>query len=105
MAYAIRAHESGGPEVLRWETVDVGQPAKGQARIRHTAIGLNYVDTYQRSGLYKMPLPFVLGSEAAGVVEAVGPGVKDIKAGDRVAYAGALGAYTQERLVPADKLV
>jgi NADPH2:quinone reductase len=104
---AIRVHEPGGPEVLRWEDVTVGDPGAGEARIRHTAVGLNYVDTYYRTGLYKAPaLPFVPGSEAAGVVEAVGPGVSDIKPGMRVAYGAApLGAYAQARLVPADRLV
>jgi NADPH2:quinone reductase len=105
MAHAIRVHEHGGPEVLKWESYDVGQPGPGQVRLKHTAVGLNYIDTYQRSGLYKMPLPFIPGSEGAGVVEAVGPDVKELKVGDRVAYAGAIGAYSDERLAPADKLV
>ncbi len=105
MAHAIRVHEHGGPEVLKWESYDVGQPGPGQVRLKHTAVGLNYIDTYQRSGLYKMPLPFIPGSEAAGVVEAVGPDVKELKVGDRVAYAGAIGAYADERLAPAEKLV
>ena len=105
MAHAIRVHEHGGPEVLKWESYDVGQPGPGQVRLKHTAVGLNYIDTYQRSGLYKMPLPFIPGSEAAGVVEAVGPDVKELKVGDRVAYAGAIGAYSDERLAPAEKLV
>jgi NADPH2:quinone reductase len=105
MAHAIRIHEHGGPEVLKWEALEVGQPGAGQVRLKHTAVGLNYIDTYQRSGLYKMPLPFIPGSEGAGVVEAVGPDVKDLKAGDRVAYAGAIGAYSELRLAPAEKLV
>ena len=105
MAHAIRIHEHGGPEVMKWESLDVGQPGPGQVRLKHTAVGLNYIDTYQRSGLYKMPLPFIPGSEGAGVVEAVGPDVKELKVGDRVAYAGALGAYSEVRLAPADKLV
>ncbi len=105
MAQAIRIHEHGGPEVLKWEALDVGAPGPGQVRLKHTAVGLNYIDTYQRSGLYKMPLPFIPGSEGAGVVEAVGPDVKELKVGDRVAYAGALGAYAEVRLAPADKLV
>jgi NADPH:quinone reductase len=105
MAHAIRVHEHGGPEVLKWESYDVGQPGPGQVRLKHTAVGLNYIDTYQRSGLYKMPLPFIPGSEGAGVVEAVGPDVKELKVGDRVAYAGAIGAYADERLAPAEKLV
>jgi NADPH:quinone reductase len=104
---AIRVHEPGGPEVLRWEDVDVGEPGPGEARVRHTAVGLNYVDVYYRTGLYKAPtLPFTPGSEAAGIVEAVGPGVGDLKPGMRVAYGAApLGAYAQSRLVPADRLV
>jgi NADPH:quinone reductase len=104
---AIRVHEPGGPEVLRGEDVTVGEPGPGEARIRHTAVGLNYVDVYYRTGLYKPPTyPFIPGSEAAGLVEAVGPGVSDMKPGMRVAYGAApLGAYSQARLVPADRLV
>jgi NADPH2:quinone reductase len=104
---AIRVHETGGPEVFRWEDVTVGEPGPGEARVRHTAVGLNYVDVYYRNGLYKAPaLPFTPGSEAAGVVEAVGPGVTDIRAGMRVAYGAThLGAYAEARLVPADRLV
>jgi NADPH2:quinone reductase len=104
---AIRVHEPGGPEVLRWEDTSVGEPGPGEARVRHTAVGLNYVDTYYRTGLYKPPsYPFTPGSEAAGVVEAVGAGVGDIKPGLRVAYGAApLGAYSQARLLPADRLV
>jgi NADPH2:quinone reductase len=105
MPYAIRIHEHGGPEKLMWEEVQVGEPGPGQVRVRNTAIGLNFVDTYQRSGLYPMPLPFTAGSEGAGVVEAVGPKVKEFKVGDRVAYAGPLGAYAQVVLRPADRLV
>jgi NADPH2:quinone reductase len=104
---AIRVHEPGGPDVLRWEDVTVGEPGPGEARIRHTAVGLNYVDVYYRTGLYKPPsYPFIPGSEAAGVVEAVGAGVSDVKPGMRVAYGAApMGAYSQARLVPADRLV
>jgi NADPH2:quinone reductase len=104
---AIRVHEPGGPEALRWEDVTVGEPGPGEARVRHTAVGLNFVDVYYRTGLYKAPaLPFTPGSEAAGVVEAVGAGVTDLKPGMRVAYGSApLGAYSQARLVPADRLV
>ena len=104
---AIRVHEPGGPEVLRWEDVSVGEPGPGEARVRHTAVGLNFVDVYYRTGLYKPPAyPFTPGSEAAGVVEAVGAGVADVKPGMRVAYGAApLGAYAQARLVPADSLV
>ena len=105
MTHAIQIKEYGGPEVLSWDEVAVGQPGPGQVRLRQTAVGLNYVDVYQRSGLYKTPLPFIAGSEAAGVVEAVASDVKEFKEGDHVAYAGALGAYTQGRTVAADKLV
>jgi NADPH:quinone reductase len=105
MPYAMRIYENGGADKLRWEEVQVGAPGEGQVRVRNTAVGLNYVDTYQRSGLYPLPLPFTLGSEGAGVVEAVGPKVKDLKVGDRVAYAGPLGAYAEVLLRPADRLV
>ena len=106
MSHAIRFHETGGPEVLVWEEVEVGQPGSGEARVRHTAIGLNDVDTYIRSGLYPSSLPSGLGTEAAGVVEAVGPGVTDLKVGDRVAYSGGpQGAYSDARIMPADRLV
>jgi len=104
---AIRIHELGGPGVLQPESVDVGQPGPGEVRIRHTAIGLNYIDVYFRTGLYSGPeLPFVPGIEAAGVVEAVGEGVTEFTVGDRVAYAsGPLGAYSGTRLMPADRVV
>jgi NADPH2:quinone reductase len=106
MPKAIRVHAPGGPEVLSWEEVPVGEPGPGEARLRHTAIGLNFIDTYHRSGLYKLPLPFTPGQEAAGVIEAVGPGVTDVKVGDRVAYgSGPPGAYCQIRLVEAARLV
>lgn len=105
MPYAIRIHEHGGPEKLQWEEVEVGDPGPGQVRVRNTAVGLNFIDTYHRSGLYPMPLPLTLGSEGAGVVEAVGPKVKEFKVGDRVAYAGPIGAYAQIVLRPADRLV
>jgi NADPH:quinone reductase len=105
MAKAVRFHKQGGPEVLQYDDVQVGDPGPGQARIRHTAIGVNFVDTYQRSGLYPMQLPMVAGNEAAGVVEAVGSGVSELKAGDRVAYTGLPGAYCEQRVVPADRLV
>jgi len=105
MSQAIRFHEHGGPEVLRLDDVEVGDPGPGALRLRHTAIGVNFVDTYQRSGLYSVPLPQVAGSEAAGVVEAVGDGAEGFAVGDRVAYTGLLGAYCQERLVPADRVV
>jgi len=106
MPKAIRFHKTGGPEVLVWEDVEVGDPGPGQLRIRQHAIGVNYVDTYQRSGLNAVPLPSGCGSEGAGVVEAVGAGVTDFKAGDRVAYASApIGAYSEVRLYPADRAV
>ena len=106
MAKAIRITETGGPEVLRWEDVEVGEPGEGQARVRHTAVGVNFIDTYHRSGLYPIPLPSGLGSEAAGVVEAVGPGVTVVRPGDRVAYAGGPpGSYAEARLLPAGILV
>src|SRR6202030_3421030 len=106
MAHAIRFEKTGGPDVLTWQTVEVGKPGQGQVRLRHRAVGLNYIDTYQRSGLYQLPLPSGLGSEGAGVVEEVGPGVSGLKPGDRVAYAGGpIGAYADERVMPADRLV
>jgi len=106
MPKAIRFHKTGGPEVLVWEDVEVGDPGPGQIRIRQHAVGLNFVDVYQRSGLYQMPLPSGTGSEGAGVVEAVGAGVTEFKPGDRVAYASApLGAYSEVRLYPADRAV
>jgi NADPH2:quinone reductase len=106
MPKAIRITETGGPDVLRWEDVEAGEPGEGQARVRHTAIGVNFIDTYHRSGLYPVPLPSGLGSEAAGVVEAVGPGVTVVRPGDRVAYAGGPpGSYAEARVMPADRLV
>ena len=104
--HAIRFAATGGPEVLQWQAVDVGEPGPGEARVSHRAVGLNYIDTYHRSGLYQLPLPSGIGLEAAGVVEAVGADVADIAVGDRVAYAGGpVGAYAQARLMPADRLV
>lgn len=106
MPFAIRFHQTGGPEVLRWEEVAVGDPAPGEARVRHEAVGLNFIDTYHRTGLYPMPLPSGIGLEGAGVVEAVGEGVKDVRPGDRVAYAGGpVGAYSQVRCLPAHRLL
>src|SRR5215471_20477873 len=106
MTHAIRFYKTGGPEVLVWEEVQVGKPGPGEARVRHTAVGLNYVDTYVRSGLYPAPSPSGVGTEAAGVVEEVGPGVTEVKVGDRVAYAGGpLGAYSEARVMPADRLI
>ncbi|MGO4714620.1 quinone oxidoreductase family protein [Bradyrhizobium sp. 2TAF24] len=106
MTHAIRFNTTGGPEVLVWEEVAVGKPGPGEARIRHTAVGLNFVDIYNRSGLYPVQLPSGLGAEAAGVVEEVGPGVTDLAPGDRVAYGNSpLGAYAEARLIPADRLL
>jgi NADPH2:quinone reductase len=106
MSHAIRIHSTGGPEVLTWEEVAVGDPGPGEARVRHTAVGVNFIDTYHRSGLYMLPLPAGIGTEAAGVVEAVGAGVDWVKPGDRVAYgAGPVGAYSERRVMPADRLV
>jgi len=106
MPRAIRIHAPGGPEAMQWEEVAVGDPGPGEARVRHTAVGVNYIDTYHRSGLYKVPLPSGLGSEGAGVIEAVGSGVDWVKAGDRIAYCGGpLGSYSEARVMPADRLV
>src|SRR3712207_3841439 len=106
MPKAIRLHKTGGPEVLQWEEVEVGEPGEGQARVRHAAVGVNFIDTYHRSGLYPLPLPTGLGSEGAGVVEATGPGVTHVKPGDRVAYAGGpVGAYAEVRVMPAERLL
>ncbi len=106
MTGVVRVHQTGGPEVLKFEQVEVGAPGPGQALIRQTAVGLNYIDVYFRSGLYPAPsLPFVAGQEGAGVVEAVGDGVSEVRVGQRVAYAGPLGAYAERRLIPADRLV
>jgi NADPH:quinone reductase len=106
MAKVVRFHEKGGPEVLRVEDVDVGAPGPGQARIRHRAIGVNFIDTYHRTGLYPLPLPSGIGVEGAGVVEAVGEGVRHVAQGDRVAYAGGPpGGYAEVRNLPADRLV
>lgn len=106
MAHAIRFKETGGPDVLRWEEVVVGDPGPGEVRIRHEAVGLNFADTYFRSGLYPARLPAGLGVEAAGVVEAVGEGVTHVADGDRVTYTGSpLGAYSTQRVMPADSLI
>jgi NADPH2:quinone reductase len=105
MSRAYLVHEHGGPEVMRLEDRDVGAPGPGEIRVRHRAIGLNFVDVYQRTGLYKMDLPFVPGNEGAGEVTAVGQGVTDFKPGDRVGYTGPAGAYADERLLPADKAI
>jgi len=105
MAKAVRFHKQGGPEVMQYDEVPVGDPGAGQVRIRHTAIGVNFVDIYQRSGLYPMQVPMTAGNEAAGVVDAVGQGVTDLKAGDRVAYTGLPGSYCDLRVVPAERMV
>jgi NADPH2:quinone reductase len=103
MPHAIRVHEHGGPEVLRWQPVELPKPGPGEIQVRHTAVGLNFIDVYFRTGLYKPPgLPFTPGSEACGIVEAVGPDVSEFQPGDRVAYGtGPLGAYAEQRVMPA----
>lgn len=106
MSKAIRIEQAGGPEVMQWVDVDVGAPGPGEVRLRHVAVGVNYIDTYHRGGLYPLPLPTGLGTEAAGIVEAVGDGVTHVKDGDRVAYAGGpLGAYAEVRIMPAALLL
>lgn len=107
MVRAIRVYEQGGPDVMKFEELDIGEPGEGEAKIRHEAIGLNYLDTYFRSGLYPAPagLPMTPGNEGAGIVVSVGPGVTGLEPGDRVAYVGPLGSYAEERLVAADRLV
>ncbi|RDI44900.1 quinone oxidoreductase family protein [Nocardia mexicana] len=106
MAQAVRFYRTGGPEELRWERVDVGEPGAGEVRIRHEAVGLNFADTYFRSGLYPAALPAGMGVEAAGVIEAAGPGAGDFRPGDRVTYTGSpLGAYSTERVMPAEHLI
>jgi NADPH:quinone reductase len=105
-AHAIRFHQTGGPEVLKWEEVEVPAPAAGECTVRHRAVGLNYIDTYHRTGLYPMPMPSGLGLEASGTIEAVGSGVTEFKQGDRVAYCnGPIGAYAEVKNHPADRLV
>lgn len=106
MALAVRIHEHGGPEVFRVEQIDVPAPSIGEARILQSAVGLNFIDTYHRTGLYPLPLPAIVGTEGAGTVTAIGEGVTDLKIGDKVAYSSApLGSYTSERLMPADRLI
>jgi NADPH2:quinone reductase len=106
MPHAIRIYKTGGPDVMVWEEIQLGPPGPGEVRIRQTAVGLNFVDVYHRTGLYPVPLPSGLGSEGAGVVEEVGAGVADLKPGDRVAYGNApVGAYAEARLIPADRLI
>src|SRR5918998_1708585 len=101
MPNAIRVHKTGGPEVLQWEAVEVGEPGPGQAKLRQEAAGLNFIDVYHRTGLYPQPLPFTPGTEGAGIVESVGPDVTNVAPGDRVAYAGPIGGYAEERLIDA----
>jgi len=106
MTKAIRIHQTGGPEVLRWEEVEVPRVGPGEVRLRHTAVGLNYIDVYHRTGLYPLAkLPVILGREASGVVEEVGAGVASLKPGDRVAYVDPIGSYAEARISPADRLV
>ena len=105
MPHAIRVHETGGPEVLKWEEIEVDQPAVGQVKLRQEAAGLNFIDVYYRTGLYELDRPFTPGVEGAGIVEAVGPDVTNVKVGDRVAYGGPLGGYAEVRLIPADRIV
>ncbi|HVA12928.1 MAG TPA: quinone oxidoreductase [Stellaceae bacterium] len=106
MVHAIRIHKAGGPDVLSWDEISLGQPGPGEARIRQTAVGLNFIDVYGRTGVYPVPFPAILGGEGAGVVEELGAGVTDLQPGDRVAYGNApMGSYTEARLIPADRLV
>ena len=105
MTKAIRVHEAGGPEVMKWEDVEVGDPAPGEVRIKQKAVGLNYIDVYFRSGLYPIEFPSIIGMEAAGVIDAVGEGITEFKAGDRVAYPMVPGAYTEARCMPTLKVV
>ena len=106
MIKAIRIHSPGGPEVMKWEDVPRPEPGQGEALVKQEAVGLNYIDVYFRSGLYKAPMmPLIIGQEGAGTVVAVGAGVTTVKPGDRVAYAGALGGYATERVIAADRLV
>ncbi|MFC4271656.1 NADPH:quinone reductase [Sneathiella chungangensis] len=106
MVKAIVQHEHGGPDTMKWEDVTLGKPGPGQARVRHTAVGLNYIDVYFRTGLYPSPLPLTTGMEAAGVIEELGEGVTSFKVGDRVAYAGRpVGAYSEARIMPVDNLI
>ncbi|HEY7005726.1 MAG TPA: quinone oxidoreductase [Sphingomicrobium sp.] len=105
MSHAIRIRQTGNPDVLQWEDVDVGEPGPGQVRLHQEAAGLNFIDVYHRTGLYKQDLPFTPGVEGAGIVEAVGDDVDHLKAGDRIAYAGPLGGYAEDRLIDADRVV
>lgn len=102
---SIRVHNPGGPEVLQYEETTLAEPGSGEARVKIEAIGINFIDVYQRSGAYKIPMPFTLGQEAAGIVDAVGAGVTDVKVGDRVAYSSILGSYAEQAVLPAARLV
>ena len=105
MPHAMQVRQTGGPEVLNWTAVDVGEPGSGQVRLRQAAAGLNYIDVYHRTGYYPQPLPLIPGVEGAGTVEAIGQDVRGLKVGDRVAYAGPTGGYCDVRLIEADRLV
>src|ERR1700726_4086643 len=105
MPHAMQIRRTGGTEVLNWTAVDVGEPGSGQVRLRQAAAGLNYIDVYHRTGYYPQPLPFIPGLEGAGTVEAVAPDVRGLKVGDRVAYAGPTGGYSEVRLIQADRLL
>lgn len=105
MPHAIRVHEIGGPEVLKWEEVEVGDPGPGEVRLRQEAAGVNFIDVYHRTGLYPQPLPFIPGVEGAGIVEAIGSGVTSVQVGDRVAYGGPIGGYAEVRLISTDRVV
>src|SRR3982750_4100877 len=105
MPYAIRVHKTGGPDVLQWEVADFGEPEPGQVKLRQEAAGLNFIDVYHRKGLYPQQTPFTPGVEGAGVVESVGADVDHVNVGDRVAYAGPIGGYAEQRLIDADRLV
>ena len=105
MPHAIQIQQTGGPERLQWNAIEVGAPGPGQIKLQQTVVGLNYIDVYQRTGLYPLPLPFVPGMEATGTIDSIGAGVTDLKPGDRVAYAMEMGAYAETRLIPADRLV
>jgi len=106
MTHAIRIHRTGGPEAMQWESIDIGKPGQGQVRLRHTAVGLNFIDVYHRTGLYPIETPFTPGMEGAGVVEEVGSGVTGLSVGDRVAYgSGPIGSYAEARVIAADRLI
>lgn len=106
MINAIRVHQTGGPEVMKYERIEIGEPGPGEAKVRHEAVGLNFIDVYFRTGLYKAAqMPFTPGNEGAGTVVSVGPGVEDVRVGDRVAYVATPGSYSDERVLPADRLV